>query len=88
MIEGIVSKHSDGKSGVFVFGSSLISDNFDDIDLGFEKIEKGRLAEMKEAFETSNLPYKVDLVDFSKTKSAFREKVYKGKILCIIPKKK
>lgn len=88
MIEDIISKHLDLKSDVFVFGSSLLSDYFDDIDLGFEKIEKGRLSEISEAFEKSNLPYKVDLVDLSKAKKSFLNKIYNGKILCIIPKKK
>jgi hypothetical protein len=80
MIEGIFGEHLDKKSEVFIFGSYLTTDFFDDIEVGFDKISRSKISEIKETFEKSNLPYKVDLVDFSKAKSDFKKKVYKGKI--------
>jgi hypothetical protein len=43
---------------------------------------------IRERFETSNFPYKVDIVDFSKASKSFKKQIYKSKKLWLIPKKK
>lgn len=63
---------------VFIFGSRALGINrkFSDIDLGI--ISKTELPtnlkfNLEEAFDDSDLPYKVDIVDFSKVAENFKE---------------
>ncbi|MEK7525847.1 MAG: nucleotidyltransferase domain-containing protein [Patescibacteria group bacterium] len=63
---------------VFVFGSraSGLASKFSDVDLGIkskEPIPVGTVSDIEEAFENSDLPYGVDIVDFSKVSDKFRE---------------
>lgn len=63
---------------VFVFGSRATGTNvkFSDIDLGVEPkktIPSGVISDIEEAFENSDLPYMVDVVDFSKVSPQFKE---------------
>ena len=56
----------------FIFGSWAIGDNrkWSDIDIGIEsdrKLSIHLISRLHEAFEESNLPYAVDVVDFSGT---------------------
>ena len=66
------------KDKAFIFGSWAIGDNrkFSDIDIGIESKRKLPLeivGRLQEAFDESNLPYAVDVVDFSGTTKQFRE---------------
>ena len=61
----------------FIFGSWAIGDNrkWSDIDIGIEsdrKLSIHLISRLHEAFEESNLPYAVDVVDFSGTTEQFK----------------
>ncbi|MFH0798942.1 MAG: nucleotidyltransferase domain-containing protein [Pseudomonadota bacterium] len=48
---------------------------YSDLDLavvGQEKIDRSRLARLKEAFEESNIPFRVDIVDWCSISESFR----------------
>jgi predicted nucleotidyltransferase len=49
---------------------------FSDIDLAIiadTPIDSGRLSELKEAFSESDLPYRVDVVDYASASQTFRD---------------
>lgn len=61
----------------FLFGSQVTgaSSKYSDIDLGLESKEPipyRTIIDMEEEFENSNLPYTVDVVDFSKVSDKFK----------------
>ncbi len=63
---------------VYVFGSRAqhAARKFSDLDLAVitdKPLEALRRAELKEAFSESDLPFKVDVVDWADTKEAFRK---------------
>ena len=63
---------------VLVFGSRLKGTNkpFSDLDLAFickEKLDLKKLSMLKLKFEESNLPYRVDIVDYNKTSKEFKK---------------
>jgi len=63
---------------VRAFGSRVHGENlkpFSDLDLVVmtqKPLEPGRMAELKEAFTESDLPFKVDVLDWSTTGERFR----------------
>lgn len=62
---------------VFIFGSRAIRSarKFSDIDLGIKsnhRIDLATIGKLNEAFEESDLPYRVDIVDFSTTTEQFK----------------
>ena len=73
---------------VYLFGSWAKGDitASSDIDLAVEAqapLPPGTLALLRERFEESRIPYRVDLVDLSQSDSKFREKVLReGKLCC------
>jgi predicted nucleotidyltransferase len=77
-IKKILWQHLDKtKDKAFIFGSWAIGDNrkFSDIDIGIEskrKLSLHLLSRLQEAFEESNLPYAVDVVDFYGTTKQFK----------------
>lgn len=78
-IKKIIYSFLDPKScRVFVFGSQA-SDRarkFSDIDIGIKSsktIPWWKLATIEEAFEESDLPYTVDVVDFNLVSEKFRK---------------
>ena len=77
-IKKILWQHLDkSRDKAFIFGSWAIGDNrkFSDIDIGIKskrKISNLTIFELKDAFEESNLPYAVDVVDFSGTTEQFK----------------
>lgn len=63
---------------VFIFGSRATgrANKFSDYDIGIlskKPLSFDRLAFIKEAFEESNLPFRVDIIDFSLVSQRFRE---------------
>ena len=67
---------------VFLFGSFLHEKKFFDIDIGIiGNVDKATLALVREEFEESNFPYKVDIIDFRKVEEKFKNYVLSGKIL-------
>lgn len=83
LIREIVNKYVSKNAKIFVFGSSVRSDRFKDIDIGIQNTEasEASLAKAKEELEESILPYKVDIIDFSKVEEDFKKQVFKDKIL-------
>ncbi|MEK7495825.1 MAG: nucleotidyltransferase domain-containing protein [Patescibacteria group bacterium] len=70
-IKNILFKFLDPqKDKVFIFGSRAVGKarKFSDIDIGVKserQISLSLLSDIEEAFEESNIPYTVDVVDFS-----------------------
>ena len=76
---------------VRAFGSRVHGENlkpFSDLDLAIiseSLLDIGKLAELKEAFTESSLPFKVDLLDWSVTSERFKNLI--GHNFCAIQKK-
>ncbi len=73
------------KYKVFIFGSRAVGGErkFSDIDIGIEgkhSLDNYMISQLKEAFEESNIPYTVDIVDFSDITDQFRNVVGKHKL--------
>jgi hypothetical protein len=82
-IKNKISRFSYGKKmKIFIYGSSLVKDQFGDIDIGIiGRINNKDIDELKADFEGSIFPYKVDIVDFNKVSAKFKNNVLKDKIL-------
>ncbi len=76
-----------GSNRYFLFGSSVRNEKFHDIDLAVvgNKISKKRLSELRDYFYDSNIPYKVDVVDFDEADKDFREHVLQNEPIVWIP---
>jgi hypothetical protein len=79
----IIKKHIQKNGKIFIFGSSVNKKDFADVDVGIENVEikPKEMNDMMEDFEESNIPYKIDLVDFSKVDKNFKNKVKEEKII-------
>lgn len=65
----------------FIFGSALDSKSFSDIDIAIQHLElPDVIYQIKEDMENSQIPYKVDIVDFDRADTKFQKKVLKQKI--------
>lgn len=78
IIKEIVFSRLDPKRyTVFIFGSRStgVNEKFSDIDIGIEgqKLPIETKIDIEDAFEVSDLPYRVDFVDFSTVSSKFRQ---------------
>ena len=67
---------------VVLFGSRARGDNYisSDVDIGIipqEKFAKNKITLLKENVENLNIPYKVEIVDFSEVSESFRKKSLK-----------
>jgi predicted nucleotidyltransferase len=85
IIKNIVWEHLDPKiHKVFIFGSRATQTNktFSDIDIGITGplVAKNILSNLNLAFEESNLPYNVDIVDFNLVHDRFK-KIAQEKII-------
>jgi predicted nucleotidyltransferase len=61
---------------VCIFGSSIRQNRFNDVDVGLlGAITDTDLTNLKEHFEQSNYPYKVDIVNISTAKQSFQDNV-------------
>lgn len=66
----------EGDNRVFIFGSSLRSDVFRDIDVGIlGTVDSRRLEQLREELDLSTFPYFVDIVDFSVVGKEFYDSV-------------
>jgi predicted nucleotidyltransferase len=69
---------------IFIFGSSLLRKDFGDVDLGISgKVNYRAIAELKENFSASTIPYFIDIVNFNKVSKEFKENVFREKVLWI-----
>ena len=84
-IASIVNSCIKGKKAqVFLFGSSVRKERFGDFDIGLTgEVSVSLVRKLKDTFEGSTLPYKVDVVDFNKVTNTFRDNVFKNKIVWI-----
>ena len=78
IIKNILSSKLDPELySVFIFGSRAtgLHEEYSDIDLGIEgkPLDAKTKIELEEAFEESDLPFSVDLVDFSTVNNKFRQ---------------
>lgn len=75
--KAVVQFDPQGSNRYFLFGSAARKKNFHDIDLGVvgNTASKKRLSELRDYFYDSNIPYKVDVVDFDAADADFREYV-------------
>ena len=82
---GILARHVPDRE-VWVFGSRVggTAKEFADLDLailGDKPVPAAVLADLQEAFRESNLPFKVDVIDWATTKDHFRRIVEKQYIV-------
>lgn len=66
-----------GANRYFLFGSAVRKERFRDIDLGVvgNRASGKRLADLRDRFYDSRIPYKVDVVDLDAADDDFREYV-------------
>jgi predicted nucleotidyltransferase len=89
-VQDILRAHLPGVE-VRAFGSRVHGENlkpFSDLDLAIiteSPLDIGKMAELKEAFAESSLPFKVDLLDWSVASGRFRDLA--GHSFCVIRKK-
>ncbi|MDO8521803.1 MAG: nucleotidyltransferase domain-containing protein [bacterium] len=78
---------SRGSNRYFLFGSSVRKEEFKDIDLAVvgNKSSRTRLSELRDLFYDSNIPYKVDVVDFDAADKDFQEYVLHNEPIVWIP---
>jgi len=85
-IKDILEKFLDPKDyEFFLFGSRADgqADSFSDYDIGISGkrgVPLKTLSLMREAFEESNLPFKVDILDFSQVSQKFKNQALKKKV--------
>ncbi|MCD4812978.1 nucleotidyltransferase domain-containing protein [bacterium] len=84
-IKTIFNQFCSPETKLFIFGSSVESDSFHDVDVGvLDCCPDGKtLTKLHDALEKSTIPYKIDVVDFNQVEPDFKEKILKGKILWI-----
>lgn len=83
-VENIARKKIPDDVKLFVFGSSIDEhrERFYDIDLGvIGKIDGKIIHELREDFEESDLPYKIDVVNFNEVDEQFSNAVFSDKVL-------
>ncbi|EKE14798.1 MAG: DNA polymerase beta subunit [uncultured bacterium] len=79
IIKKIIFRFLDSqKNKVFIFGSHALGNavKFSDIDIGIQSdkvIDLIELSAIEEVFEESDLPYKVEVVDFSTVSEQFKK---------------
>lgn len=69
---------------IFIFGSSLKSKKFGDIDVGvMGDVSDNQIRELKAYFEDSNFPFFVDIINFNKVDESFKKNVLTNQVLWI-----
>ncbi len=68
---------------IILFGSRARRDNYpySDVDIGIipnNGIDKSKIVLLKDKIDNMNIPYKVEIVDFSAVSLKFREEALKG----------
>ena len=84
--ELVLNSLKDEKVKIIVFGSRARGDSrkTSDVDIGlipYGKIDKKNFVVLKEKIEDLNIPYKVEIVDFSQTSESFKKEAMKGVIV-------
>jgi predicted nucleotidyltransferase len=69
---------------IFIFGSALRRKKFGDVDLGVAgKVSRRDIAELKEDFVDSVIPYFIDIINFNGVSEKFKANVFNNKVLWI-----
>lgn len=76
----------DDKVKIILFGSRARGDNYSssDVDIGIiplGSIDKGKTVLLKEKVENMNIPYKVEVVNFSEVSEEFKKDAMKGAVV-------
>lgn len=82
----IMNLFKDDNVKVILFGSRARKDNyiFSDVDIGIlplGKIDRRKIVRLEEKIENSNIPYKVEIVDFSEVSPKFKREALKEAIV-------
>jgi type I restriction enzyme S subunit len=85
IVHGILDRHVPGRE-VWAFGSRAggTAKAFSDLDLailGNHPLDLSTLAELTDDFSESNLPFKVDIVDWATTSERFRRVIEADRIV-------
>ncbi|WP_347261772.1 nucleotidyltransferase domain-containing protein [Rudaea sp.] len=85
IVDGILDAHAGGRE-VWAFGSRArgVAKPYSDLDLaviGNEPLGIEQLAALADAFEESDLPWRVDIVDWATTDAAFRRIIERDKVV-------
>jgi predicted nucleotidyltransferase len=86
-IKKILKKQLTKGEKVFIFGSSVSSERFGDVDLAIvseQAMDFSVMLKIKDDLEESTLPYKFDVVEINQTNDPFRTHVMKGEKIWII----
>jgi len=84
--EAVTAALSDERVKIILFGSRARRDNlpFSDVDIGIiplEEIEESKITLLREKIENLNIPYKVEIVNFSYVSKTFKEEALKNAIV-------
>jgi len=84
--DAVVGFLSNENIRIFLFGSRARGDNavVSDVDIGVvpgEGFRKEKLALLREFIENLNVPYKVEIIDFSEVSEQFRAEALKDTVL-------
>lgn len=76
----------DAKVKIILFGSRARGDNYSssDVDIGIiplGSIDEGKIALLKEKMENMNIPYKVEVVNFSEVSEEFEKEAMRGAVV-------
>ena len=64
------------KMQIFLFGSAVRQERFADVDIGIKGDEAEKdIRELKELFEESTFPFKIDIVNFNTVQESFKKNV-------------
>jgi len=82
----VVSSLKEERIKIVLFGSRARKDNdtASDVDIGlipYGKVDKRKVVLLKEKIEDLNIPYKIEIVDFSETSPDFIKDAMKGAIV-------
>ena len=82
----VLSSLSGEKVKVILFGSRARGDSqkTSDVDIGvmpYGKFDEKRMVLLKEKIEDLNIPYKVEIVDFSHVSGNFKKEALKGAVI-------
>lgn len=88
VVQEILRKNLPSGVAVWVFGSRAdwTTKDYSDLDLaleGYSALDQSTIVEIKTAFEESDLPYKVDIIDLNQVSDSFRQIVEDRKIFLI-----
>jgi len=86
LVRKILRQHLPQGARALIFGSRAHGDArpYSDLDLALDAgrpLELDVLAELREAFSESDLPYKVDLIDLATVDPGFRARIEAGAVL-------